>query len=219
MDLPSSTPAEFRRSRRFSTRTRRCSGRAGRIRAHSLRREFRFSSSDFAGARSTTLDSSGTWDRITHMPNDMGYALVPFFALHLFPLWLGTGELHPAANRLSQHRLRADQPPRGHPRWILGPEFPEHRLRPDSGNNGQRSARSSEWWAIAAPCASSPAAPARRAPIIYDSFSAIDHPYEVYKQLKHRSSVDIKTDWNYPNAMRPGGVNQSGLQIDQYKPQ
>ncbi len=37
---------------------------------------------------------------------------------------------------------------------------------------------------------------------IYDCFVGIDRPYDVYKQLK-QVSVDIKTDWNYPNALRP----------------
>jgi hypothetical protein len=37
---------------------------------------------------------------------------------------------------------------------------------------------------------------------IYDSFVAIENPYEVFKKIKE-ISVDIKTDWNYPNALRP----------------
>lgn len=37
---------------------------------------------------------------------------------------------------------------------------------------------------------------------IYDKWEAIDNPYEVFKQLK-KVSVDIKTDFNYPNALRP----------------
>lgn len=37
---------------------------------------------------------------------------------------------------------------------------------------------------------------------IYDSFIGIKNPYEVFKKLKE-VSVDIKTDWNYPNALRP----------------
>lgn len=37
---------------------------------------------------------------------------------------------------------------------------------------------------------------------LYDRFIGIDHPYDIYKQLKE-VSVDIKTDWNYPNALRP----------------
>ncbi|NLW47537.1 MAG: PH domain-containing protein [Firmicutes bacterium] len=37
---------------------------------------------------------------------------------------------------------------------------------------------------------------------IYDRFLAIKNPYEVFKQIKELS-VDVKTDWNYPNALRP----------------
>jgi Bacterial PH domain len=37
---------------------------------------------------------------------------------------------------------------------------------------------------------------------IYDYFIGIENPYEVFKRIKE-VSVDIKTDWNYPNAMRP----------------
>lgn len=37
---------------------------------------------------------------------------------------------------------------------------------------------------------------------IFDRFTAIENPYEVYKQLK-QVSLDVKTDWNYPNALRP----------------
>jgi membrane protein YdbS with pleckstrin-like domain len=37
---------------------------------------------------------------------------------------------------------------------------------------------------------------------LYDRWEAIADPYEVFKQLK-KVSVDIKTDFNYPNALRP----------------
>lgn len=37
---------------------------------------------------------------------------------------------------------------------------------------------------------------------IYDSIAAISNPYEVFKQIK-TVSVNIKTDWNYPNQLRP----------------
>ena len=36
----------------------------------------------------------------------------------------------------------------------------------------------------------------------YDSWSAIENPYEVFKMVK-QTSVNIKTDFNYPNALRP----------------
>jgi membrane protein YdbS with pleckstrin-like domain len=38
---------------------------------------------------------------------------------------------------------------------------------------------------------------------LYDRWEAISNPYGVFKQLK-KVSVDIKTDFNYPNALRPG---------------
>lgn len=37
---------------------------------------------------------------------------------------------------------------------------------------------------------------------LYDSWSAIESPYEIFKRVK-QTSVDIKTDFNYPNALRP----------------
>lgn len=37
---------------------------------------------------------------------------------------------------------------------------------------------------------------------LYDTWSAIETPYEVFKMVK-QTSVDIKTDFNYPNALRP----------------
>ena len=37
---------------------------------------------------------------------------------------------------------------------------------------------------------------------LYDKWEAIANPYEVFKRVK-QISVDIKTDYNYPNALRP----------------
>jgi len=37
---------------------------------------------------------------------------------------------------------------------------------------------------------------------LYDNWSAIADPYEVFKKVK-QTSVNIKTDFNYPNALRP----------------
>ncbi len=37
---------------------------------------------------------------------------------------------------------------------------------------------------------------------IYDKFIGINDPYRVFKQIKE-ISLDVKTDWNFPNAMRP----------------
>src|SRR5919201_975232 len=37
---------------------------------------------------------------------------------------------------------------------------------------------------------------------VYDSFVAIANPYEVFKQIKE-ASANVKTDYSYPNALRP----------------
>ena len=37
---------------------------------------------------------------------------------------------------------------------------------------------------------------------LYDSWTAIENPYEVFKMVK-QTSVNIKTDFSYPNALRP----------------
>jgi hypothetical protein len=50
--------------------------------------------------------------------------------------------------------------------------------------------------------------------VMYDRFIAIDNPYDVYKLIK-QTSVDIKTDWNYPNKLRP--ADNPGYQTG-YKP-
>jgi len=49
---------------------------------------------------------------------------------------------------------------------------------------------------------------------MFDELVGVARPYEVFKGLK-QASVDIKTDWNYPNALRPG--TNPGYGTD-YKP-
>ena len=49
---------------------------------------------------------------------------------------------------------------------------------------------------------------------VYDKFVAVEKPYEVFKMIK-QISVDIKTDYNYPNALRP--EENPGYKTD-YKP-
>lgn len=49
---------------------------------------------------------------------------------------------------------------------------------------------------------------------IYDRFVSIPDPYGVYRAIKG-VEVDIKTDWNYPNALRP--ATNPGYTTD-YKP-
>lgn len=49
---------------------------------------------------------------------------------------------------------------------------------------------------------------------IWDQFVSIANPYDVFKAIKG-VEVDVKTDWNYPNAMRP--ATNPGYKTD-YKP-
>ena len=49
---------------------------------------------------------------------------------------------------------------------------------------------------------------------VFECMTAIDTPYDVYKLLKE-TAVDVKTDWNYPNKLRP--AENPGYHTD-YKP-
>jgi len=50
---------------------------------------------------------------------------------------------------------------------------------------------------------------------VFESMVAIDAPYDVYKLLKE-TTVNIKTDWNYPNKLRPA---ENPGYTTEYKPQ
>jgi uncharacterized membrane protein YdbT with pleckstrin-like domain len=42
----------------------------------------------------------------------------------------------------------------------------------------------------------------QRGQAAYERFVSIAHPYDVFRALK-QVEVDVKTDWQYPNALRP----------------
>ena len=136
-----------------------------------------------------------------HMPDGMNYALIPFFALHLFPLWLALANFIrlPVVYRNTVYALTNRRAIIQGGFWGLSFQSIDYdqiqeatvsvglieRMVGDCGTvrffSGRTSAKGAN---------------------LYDSFSAIDHPYDVYKQLK-QVSVDTKTDWKYPNALRP----------------
>ncbi len=128
-----------------------------------------------------------------------GFA-IPFFALHLLPLWLGILNMarlllvygntcYAYTNKRLMLRsgfwgidfktidydkiqeLEVDVDPI---EKLLG----VGTIQAFSGNTTNRGAR------------------------VYDEFVGIQDPYDVFKHIKE-VSVDIKTDWNYPNALRP----------------
>lgn len=137
---------------------------------------------------------------IRHMRGDqIGFA-IPFFAIHLFPLWLGIlGLIHlflvhgNTCYAITNKRLMMRS-------GFWGTDFKSldydqiveidvtvnpvenslgvGTIQAFSGNTSSKGTR------------------------IYDYLVGIKNPYEVFKMIKE-ISVDIKTDWNYPNALRP----------------
>ena len=126
--------------------------------------------------------------------------IIPFFALHLLPLWLGVLNMvrlllvygntrYAYTNKRLMMRsgfwgidfktidydkiqaLEVDVDPI---EKLLG----VGSIQAFSGNTTSRGSR------------------------LYDAFVGIPTPYDVFKHIKE-VSVDIKTDWNYPNALRP----------------
>ncbi len=131
----------------------------------------------------------------------MGFAL-PFFALHLFPLWLALANCIrlPIVYRNTVYALT-------NRRAIIQGGFWGLSFQSIDYDQIQESTVTIGPVEKMAGCGTVRIFSGRtsaKGASLYDSFSAIDHPYDVYKQLK-QVSVDIKTDWNYPNAMRPAG--------------
>ncbi len=141
----------------------------------------------------------------------MGF-MVPFFALHLFPLWLGIGNMlrlclvfgntcYAFTNKRIMLRT-----------GFWGIDFKSidfDRLQETDVTVNPLE----NLLGVGTIKMFSGGVTAKGAPT-FNYFIGIDHPYEVYKQLK-TVAVDVKTDWNYPNALRPG--ENKGYNTD-YKP-
>jgi|694.fasta_scaffold45352_4 hypothetical protein len=153
---------------------------------------------------------------ILHMGHGKGAPMgfmVPFFALHLFPLWLGVGNMlrlclvfgntcYAFTNKRIMLRT-----------GFWGIDFKSidfDRLQETDVTVNPLE----NLLGVGTIKMFSGGVTAKGAPT-FNYFIGIDHPYEVYKQLK-TVTVDVKTDWNYPNALRPG--ENKGYNTD-YKPQ
>jgi hypothetical protein len=134
------------------------------------------------------------------MNSDMKYTMIPFFAFHLFTLWIALANFIrlPIVYRNTLYALTNRRVLVQCGFWGLSFQSIDYDRIQEStvsvniierplglGTVRIYSGRTSS-----------------RGGALYDSFTGIDHPYDVYKQLK-QVTVDIKTDWNYPNAMRP----------------
>ena len=137
---------------------------------------------------------------IRHMPSGMSGFAIPFFALHLFPFWgsiLNMVRLYLVFNNTSYAITNRRLMMRS---GFFGIDFKaidydkivdlEVDIGPIENLYGVGTIR-----AFTGSLGDS-----RRG--ASDRFVAIASPYEVFKQIK-KVSVDIKTDWNYPNALRP----------------
>jgi hypothetical protein len=140
---------------------------------------------------------------IKHIETAKGPALgfmVPFFALHLLPLWLGVGNMlrlclvfGNTCYAFTNKRILLRT-------GFWGIDFKsidfdrlqeiEVTVNPIENMLGVGSLKMF-----------SGGITAKGAPT-FNFFIGIEKPYEVYKQLK-TVTVDVKTDWNYPNALRP----------------
>ncbi len=140
---------------------------------------------------------------IRHMvsrPNAESAIMIPFFALHLFPFWLALANFVrlPVVYRNTVYALT-------NRRVIIQGGFWGLSFQSIDYDQIQETTVSIGPVEKMVGCGSVRIFSGRtsaKGANIYDSFTGIDHPYDVYKQLK-QVSVDIKTDWNYPNAMRP----------------
>ena len=131
---------------------------------------------------------------------DMAGFMIPFFALHLLPLWLGVGNMlrlclvfNNTCNAFTNKRILLRT-------GFWGIDFKsidfdrlqetDVTVNPVENILGVGSIKMF-----------SGGMTAKGAPT-FNYFIGIENPYAVYKQLK-TVTVDVKTDWNYPNALRP----------------
>jgi hypothetical protein len=140
---------------------------------------------------------------IRNIPGDMaGFAgfAIPFFALHLFPLWgsiLNMVRLFLVYNNTS-YALTNKRLMMRSGFWGIDFKALDYDKIVDIEVNVNPIENFFGVGTIQA-FSGSVSDKGRR---IYDRFIAISNPYEVFKKIKE-VSVDIKTDWNYPNALRP----------------
>lgn len=132
--------------------------------------------------------------------SQIDYFIIPFFAIHLAPLWLGVGNMirlclvfgntcYAFTNKRVMLRTGF---------WGIdfkGIDFDRLQeidvtVNPVENLLGVGTVRMFSGGMTA------------RGAQIFNFFIGIEKPYDVYKQLK-TVSVDVKTDWNYPNALRP----------------
>jgi uncharacterized membrane protein YdbT with pleckstrin-like domain len=137
---------------------------------------------------------------IRHMKKNMPDFFIPFFALHLFPLWgsvLNMARLVLVYNNTSYSITNKRLMMRS---GFFGIDF--KAVDYDKIEDIQVTVNPLENLFGVGTIRAFSGSVSNRGGRIYDRFIAIANPYEVFKKIKE-VSVAIKTDWNYPNALRP----------------
>jgi len=137
---------------------------------------------------------------IIHMkPSQMGFA-IPFFAMHLFPFW---GSILNILRLILVHKntFYAITNKRVMMRsGFWGIDF--NSIDYDKISDIQVTVNPLEnMLGVGTVRFSAGKVSSKGNPLTQD-FIAVANPYEVFKKVK-TVSVDVKTDWNYPNKMRP----------------
>ena len=139
---------------------------------------------------------------IRHMPrnSEMNAALIPFFALHLFPFWLALANFVrlPIVYRNTGYALTNRRVIIRAGFWGASFQSIDYDRIQEASVSVNLIERPGGLGTIRIFSGRTNAKGAN----LYDSFVGIENPYDVYRQLK-QVSLDVKTDWNYPNAMRP----------------
>ena len=146
------------------------------------------------------FDYFGFIRNMTKMPNGFLGLAIPFFAIHLLPFWLSILNMlrlflvhGNTFYAFSNKRLLARS-------GFWGTDF--KTVDYDKITDMEVNVNPVEnMFAVGTIQAFSGRTTSKGAKI-YDRFIAVANPYEVFKRIKE-VSVDIKTDWNYPNALRP----------------
>jgi hypothetical protein len=137
---------------------------------------------------------------IKHMPNKMMGFAIPFFALHLFPFWgsilnifrlflVHKNTFYAITNKRIMMRS-----------GFWGIDF--NAIDYDKISDIQVTVNPLENMLGVGTLRFSAGKVTSKGNSLTEDFIAIDNPYEVFKKVK-TVGVDVKTDWNYPNKLRP----------------
>ena len=155
---------------------------------------------------------------IRHMPAKMAGFMIPFFALHLFPFW---GSILNMFRLVLVHKntfyaitnkrvmLRSGF-------WGINFEAIDY----DKITDMQVTVNPVENMMGVGSIRFSTGELSSKGAALFKTFISVPAPYEVFKQIK-TVSVDVKTDWNYPNKLRPEenpGYNTEYKPEDKEKP-